>query len=164
MSLATLPRLSPAESRLLALALPLVAGVRLALWVLPSRTLLRWVRGLAVTPERAAGPQRPPTPVVVWAVEAAAKRIPRATCLTQAVAVQLLFRRYGYGAHLILGVGPSASGVRAHAWVERDGRVLIGGPESQGLVRLPELASARQMPTPRRTIARRETPHMRERR
>jgi hypothetical protein len=132
--------LSPPERTLLLSACVLVGIVRIFLWLFPSRVCLRFVRRLSdsrVGP-RPAGP--PTVERVTWAVGAASRRIPRATCLTQAVAAQLLLRRFGYASSLCLGVARGSKGeFLAHAWVERDGRVLIGGPQSLGFTRLPAL-------------------------
>jgi hypothetical protein len=63
-----------------------------------------------------------------WAVEAIAKRVlPDRPCLTQALALLLLLRRQGYTAELRIGVRPSEDKhLDAHAWIESEGRILIG--------------------------------------
>jgi hypothetical protein len=124
------------DSRVLALALPLVATVRLALWLLPSAAIVRLVRRLATSPERST-PGRPSLGEIVRSVEASSRRVPRASCLTQAVTAQLLLHHYGYGSTLCVGVAKEENGsFRAHAWVERGGRIVIGGEASRRLVRL----------------------------
>jgi len=75
------------------------------------------------------------------AVSRAARLVPRASCLTQALALQRLLSRRGLESSLFLGVDragqPSetprlrAKGFEAHAWVEWRGRVLIGGDISR---------------------------------
>ena len=53
-------------------------------------------------------------------------------CLPQALAAQLLLVRRGFPARLRLGVAKGDRGqVRAHAWMETDGRVVTGGSESE---------------------------------
>jgi len=132
----TYSRLSGSERRLLEASVLLVAAVRLLLWLLPSRLTLSVARSLVMVPERPST-ARPSLERIIWAIDAASRRIPQATCLTQAIAAQLLLRRYGYGARLCLGVAADGhGGFRAHAWVERDGTILIGGEESRGLSRL----------------------------
>lgn len=79
---------------------------------------------------------------MIWAVEAVARRIPRATCLTQAIAAKLLLGCIGDHVQLCLGVARTTDGaLRAHAWVERDGKAILGGEGIHSLVRLPELPS-----------------------
>lgn len=125
----------------------LVAVVRVALWMLPSRTILRALRRLD-----AAKPDEPvhhavPLNVIVWAVNAAAQRIPRATCLTRALAARILLRYFGYETRLCLGVAHNDDhSLRAHAWLEREGRVVLGGDGARALTRLPWLAEERRVP------------------
>jgi hypothetical protein len=130
-------------------ALPLVVTVRVALWVLSSRTILRLVSRLErwsggnVTARTRIGPS-----TIIWAVESVSRRIPRATCLTQAIAAKLLLRWSGLDAQLCLGVASSGDGsLRAHAWLEREGRPLLGGAGTKSLVRLPELPDRARIST-----------------
>lgn len=130
------------ERRLVLQAAPVVGIVRLLLWVLPSPLILRWMSRLAVGGRDRTAPAVP-IDTVIWAVEAVSRRIPRASCLTQAVAGQLLLHRHGYASKLCLGVARGAQGqFRAHAWLERRGVILIGGAESRLLTRLPDLADS----------------------
>ena len=47
--------------------------------------------------------------------------------MTRALALMLLLRRRGYPAELRIGVRPSGEDrLDAHAWVEGEGRILIG--------------------------------------
>lgn len=121
-------------------ALPLVLVVRLLLWILPSPIIVRWVRRAA---GGTAGTRVPSAPMlsVIWAIDAVSRRVPGASCLTQAVAAQLLLHRQGYDSKLCLGVGGTNGRFTAHAWVERRGRVLIGGEGASGLTRLPDIAN-----------------------
>lgn len=62
-----------------------------------------------------------------WAVLAASRLVPASTCLVQAIALQTLLARGGLASELRLGVSSSSTdGMAAHAWLEYDGRVLIG--------------------------------------
>jgi hypothetical protein len=141
-----LTALRSTERHLLLQAVPLVLAVRLLLWVLPSPVIIRWVRRLAGARRAGAAPTAP-IATVVWAVEAASRLIPRASCLTQAVAARLLLHRSGYDSQLCVGVGGASGRFTAHAWLERGGRVLIGGEAAHGLTRLPDLSGARRPPS-----------------
>ena len=67
----------------------------------------------------------------IWAVEASSRLVPKATCLTKALAARVLLTRLGYPAELRLGMVREKSGrVLAHAWIESEGRVVIGGNDS----------------------------------
>ena len=141
--LRTLLKLTKAERRLLATALPLVVVLRIALWVLPSPTILRMVRGLGRGRPGAPSLIAEPTSVT-WAVEAASRRVPGATCLTQALAAQLLLRRHGFDSQLRLGVARDIGGeFRAHAWLERQGRIVLGERGVHELTMLPDISHAR---------------------
>src|SRR5262249_37751526 len=131
--------LPPAERRLVVGAAGLLATVRVGLWVLP----FRWVHGALCafgSRRRFAGGDAPPVERIVWAVGAAACLVPRATCLVRALAAQALLARRGYASQLRLGASraPGRS-FEAHAWIERDGRVLIGGPVDPRYVPVPAL-------------------------
>ena len=77
---------------------------------------------------------------MIWAVEVVARRIPHATCLTQAIAAKLLLDFLGDHVQLCLGVAHNSGGaLRAHAWLERDGLALLGAMGVESLVRLPQL-------------------------
>ncbi len=52
--------------------------------------------------------------------------VPKATCLVQALAAQVLLTKHGHTADLQIGVS-QAKGFEAHAWLEFEGRVVLGG-------------------------------------
>ena len=66
-------------------------------------------------------------------VSLAGRRSPwRTTCLRQALLLWLFLARRGIVTELRLGVEKSTEGdLAAHAWVEHDGQVLIGGEDVQ---------------------------------
>lgn len=67
---------------------------------------------------------------MAWSVRRTANMVPMATCLTRAQALQIMLARRGLSTDLILGVARSASkDFLAHAWIEKDGQILIGGSE-----------------------------------
>jgi len=127
----------------LTVAAPMVVGVRLALWILPASAIVGFVSRLGRRSGSDASPHLTSASRMIWAVEAVARRVPYATCLTQAIAAKLLLDSLGEDVQLCLGVAHAASGAfRAHAWLERDGRALLGGAGIESLVRLPELPTA----------------------
>jgi hypothetical protein len=129
--------LPPAERRLILLALPLVAFVRATLWLVPFRLLRRWQARWAV-PKAGAATNEATIPQVVRAVTVASRVIPGATCLTQALAAQLLLARRGHTTTLRLGVGHGPQRrFAAHAWLEHEGRPIIGEFESGRYTPLP---------------------------
>jgi len=65
---------------------------------------------------------------LVWSVAVVSPYVPKTTCLAQALAAQLLLQRAGHQARLHIGVNYGIGGrLEAHAWVESQGRILIGG-------------------------------------
>lgn len=77
-------------------------------------------------PNRAADPadlQR-----VAWGVRNAARLVPLASCLTQALAAQFLLARAGHDCVLRIGVAQDESGkFTAHAWLLSADRLVVGG-------------------------------------
>lgn len=138
-SLAKLLALPAAERRLLLAAAGLLAAVRVGLWTLPFRSVYGAVRSRGPSARRAG---MPCAERIVWAVEVAARRLPRATCLVRALAAQALLARHGHASELRLGVARGAGrAFEAHAWLEANGQILIGGATRERYVPLPSLDS-----------------------
>ena len=122
--------MSSSERRLLLAGGVVVACVRLLLWLLPFKRLVWLIERTALRSARVAPVRlREDTHVrIAWSVTTAARYVPRATCLTQAMAAQWLFAWFGHPTLLRIGVvkGTDKS-LRAHAWLESEGRVVVGG-------------------------------------
>jgi hypothetical protein len=136
-----LTALDAADRRLLAESLFVVPMTRLALWLLPFRLVHR---GLAVATRRSLlrpRPQPRSPERITWAVQAVAARVPRASCLTQALAATLLLARHGQSATLRVGVAKNDDGtLRAHAWLESHGRAILGEPAPGAFIPFPPVA------------------------
>ena len=116
--------LTPQERSLLLRAVILVATVRVSLWTMPFRAVRKL---LAKSPATSVKLAAIPVKRLSWAVQAAARRIPAASCLTQAFALQHLLARAGHIAELHIGVAKDAArGFQSHAWVEYRGQILLG--------------------------------------
>jgi hypothetical protein len=107
-------------------ALGLVIVIRLGLWLLPFAMVRRLL--LALSRDNAGDTADwEEITVVVRAVRAASRFVPFASCLTQALAAQMLIRSRGQHSELKIGV---TRGEReqfaAHAWLETNGRIIIG--------------------------------------
>ena len=115
---------------LLAEAAGTLAAVSFALHALPFKRVIR------MGSVRLAN--RSPTATAhdcVWAVEAAARRVPwRAVCIQQGIAAQRMLRRRGIDAVLHYGIASrgAAAKLEAHVWVTVEGRPVIGGEEARG--------------------------------
>jgi hypothetical protein len=137
--------LDPVERRLVleAALLLLVARLGVRLWRLPTLQ-----RVLAQVPLPIAHRQTTvPLERLAWAVAAAARRVGPTTCLMDASAAYAMLTRRGYRAALRLGVRRDAERpgqLASHAWVECDGRVIVG--DTEGLGEYAVLASAEPEP------------------
>jgi hypothetical protein len=64
---------------------------------------------------------------VARAMRLTSRLVPGATCLTQALAAQILLGQRGYHLQLRIGVAKDGGGrLEAHAWLESQGMVVIG--------------------------------------
>lgn len=115
---------APAERGMVLQALLLLGLIRLGLRFLSFRRLqaILAVIGRPVMPGQQVSVYR-----LIWAVTAASGLMPSVKCLARALAAQTLLRRQGYEAELRLGVAKVGSSLVAHAWVESQGRVVMGG-------------------------------------
>lgn len=114
--------------------------IRLGLWLLPFRIIHRAVAARA---RRSATIAETSIEQITWAVAAAARRVPGASCLTQALAGTLLLAAAGHEATLRFGVTKDEGRLRAHAWIESEGRTVLGDPRTDSFVPLPPLAMPR---------------------
>jgi Transglutaminase-like superfamily len=113
---------------LLAEASTLVTIVNVALRLLPYRFLER-MNQVRVTATSSGTPAPVVPGKIGWAVQAVARRLPgKNACLVQALTAQAMLRRRGFPSDLRIGVaGRDPDGtIKAHAWVEYDGKVIVG--------------------------------------
>ena len=128
---------------LLVKAFLIVATIRLSLWVFPFPLVQRMAARLGRRSPRALEPLSATlVESRAWAVELVSGLVPRATCLTQALALQILLGRSGNPSQLRIGVAlDEGRRLLAHAWLESEGQVLIGGQDLARYTRLAELGS-----------------------
>ncbi|MBK6972771.1 MAG: lasso peptide biosynthesis B2 protein [Sterolibacteriaceae bacterium] len=113
----------------------LLLSVRFLLRVLPFPTvrpfLAKACRGSKGLPQFSAKK-------LAWSVATAGRFVPGGKhCLSQAITLQIFLTRRSYDSRVCFGVQrhPGAP-FMAHAWVEHDGEVLIGGENLGRFVRL----------------------------
>jgi Transglutaminase-like superfamily len=133
--------MSAPDRRLLLESAALLAIIRLGLWVLPFQTLRRFLTRIPPVPARRRQANHGSIGKVVAAVNLISRHFPTCTtCLTQALAIQVLLHRRGRPANLRIGVARGPAGqLQAHAWVESEARIIHGGIE--GLTRYTPLSS-----------------------
>jgi hypothetical protein len=113
---------------LLAIAALLLGLIRLGLWLLPCQTLLHLRATITCKAVTLPVPGHTTIDRVAWAVEVMSRYVPMTTCLSQALATQVLLGRLGHTTSLCVGVARNAAGqFEAHAWVQCEGRIVMGG-------------------------------------
>ena len=122
-------RLSSEQRRLLSRSVMLLTAASAAVALLPFRRALA-IGSVAICKH---GDAVDPFDCV-WAVEAAARRLPwRTMCIEKGLAVQRMLRQSGVDARLHYGARhhPLTKVLQAHVWVTVDGRAVIGGEEAK---------------------------------
>lgn len=79
---------------------------------------------------------------IIWAVNVSSKYMPgKVKCLARALTTEFLMNRLGYYPELRIGIAKGETGkLEAHAWIESQGKVLIG--------QLEDLARFQVLPLP----------------
>ena len=120
----------PARERFLYLQTWLLLfRIRMMLWMLPYQ---RW-RQVAANMIRIGNErnlERPTVDRLARAVKVMSRYVPGASCLTQALAAQTLLAHAGQRSQLRVGVTQNGGKLEAHAWVQVEGHVVIGGRQS----------------------------------
>jgi hypothetical protein len=105
-------------------ALLVIVLVRIGLWIIPSGLLGRWLHAAETPGEN--HPDWSTVHKIIRSVRSFSTYVPRATCLTQALSACVLLRLYSQNSSLKIGVEKRNEKFGAHAWVEVDGRIVIG--------------------------------------
>lgn len=117
--------LSPDDRWLLLRALVAVSKAWIAVRLLPPSAVLR---NTSAEIRLVAGRRSQTSERVAWAVTVAARYIPGSKCLVQALAGRNLLASYGFPSTIHIGVAKdSRNWLNAHAWVQVEGRAIIGG-------------------------------------
>jgi len=135
----TFAALSAAERRLVVEAALVAVVVRIGLGIAGPPALMRWLdryarwrAGRANDPaDRAADMQ---AGQVAWAIRSVGRRLPGSTsCLAEALSAAVMLRARGHAPEVRFGIKRRENRARplaAHAWVECDGRVVVGQIEN----------------------------------
>ncbi|MGP3696212.1 lasso peptide biosynthesis B2 protein [Rhodobacter sp. NSM] len=119
--------LTPAEARALWRAFTTVLRIRLAI----ARRRTDEVRAATAMLGAAGAAPAWELRVTAWSVRAAARLVPGATCLTQALAGQRILARKGYASTVRLSLpGGRGSDFRPHAWLISGNVITLGGSAS----------------------------------
>ena len=105
----------------------LLGLVRLGLWLVTFSRLRRFLVSIAHRANffyRCKSIEK-----LIWAVNVSSRYMPgNVKCLARALTTEVLLDCNGYSSSLRIGVAKEKTGkLEAHAWIESQGRVLIGG-------------------------------------
>jgi hypothetical protein len=115
------------DRRLLTQAALLLVVVWGGLRLLPFQRLCRLIAQVPATPATRSSDRGADIRPILWALDVASQYVPKATCLTRALALQVFLHRRGQASRLHIGVAKSQAHIlEAHAWVEYQGRVVLG--------------------------------------
>jgi Transglutaminase-like superfamily len=116
---------------------------RIALAMLPLRLARNTLWKLLIVSRTVrAAKRRRPEDIIGACIKAGRYSLVGSTCLSAALVGQALLSKHGHDASLCIGVKRNERGdFAAHAWLEREGRVAIGGPIDvvQSYTRLPSI-------------------------
>ncbi|UCI26264.1 lasso peptide biosynthesis B2 protein [Mesorhizobium sp. B2-8-5] len=116
--------LSGQEMLFLARCLTVVSAVRLALTLSSYNRVRSLVTRLDAGRDASIADLRR----VAWGVAAAARLVPGASCLTQALAGQYLLARQGSASKISIGIEKgTGSEFKAHAWLMSGNHIVLGG-------------------------------------
>ena len=116
--------LSGQEMLFLAHCLAVVSAVRLALTLSSYSHVRSLVTRLDARRDASIADLRR----VAWGVAAAARLVPGASCLTQALAGQYLLAREGNASKISIGIEKgTGSELKAHAWLMSGSHIVLGG-------------------------------------
>jgi hypothetical protein len=141
--LANFLRVSNSERWMLIKVTCLLGATWVALRIFPFQRVYRWMASASQPGNKRGDKNILDVGQVCIAVNKAGRYFLGAdSCFPQALAGEMLLKRNGYQANLRIGVIKHDDGsLRAHAWVESNGVVVIGGPIShvERYTPLPEL-------------------------
>lgn len=101
----------------------------MALLLIPFNWIFQRTGKLGCSGSRPARPFKH----ILESIETASGFVPGATCLVKALAARVLLARHGYRTECRLGVArhSKTDKIYAHAWLEYQGAVVMGGEVSQ---------------------------------
>lgn len=115
------------KKKLLGQSLFLVWIIRIGLWLFSFKSLDKWLSYFDSNNIDNAQANWTIINGVVRTVQACSRYVPYATCLTQALATRTLLQMKGQYSQLKIGVKKyEDEKFTAHAWIEVDGRIIIG--------------------------------------
>lgn len=119
-------KLTRSDQKLHLEVLLLMIKVRMMLWLMPFSSIKTYYSDV-----RPSGEKDKTVCKLSRSLKTVANYMP-GTCLTQALVGYSLLSRHGYSSLVKIGVGKSIEGeFEAHAWLEYEGRIIIGESEKE---------------------------------
>lgn len=120
--------LKGADRHLLLRTFLLLSSIRLGLWLLSFQTLQTLLARVSQPATSTVKLEPRSIGNIIWAVNLSSRYMPgQVKCLARALTTQVLMKQSHYTAELRIGVAKGESGkLEAHAWIEHQGRVVIG--------------------------------------
>lgn len=120
--------LKGADRHLLLRTFLLLSSIRLGLWLLSFQTLQKLLARVSQPATSTVKLEPRSIGNIIWAVNLSSRYMPgQVKCLARALTTQVLMKQSDYTAELRIGVAKGESGkLEAHAWIEHQGRVVIG--------------------------------------
>jgi hypothetical protein len=117
----------PAAERWLLIKAALSLGsIKLGMKLLPFRTVRSLTESLSRPTDWLPASDRFSAERIAWAVELVGRYVP-STCLSRALSAHILLARRGYPVLLHFGAVKEGDRFLAHAWLESEGRIIVGG-------------------------------------
>lgn len=127
MALRKFLQLETTEKLLILRSFFLVVTIRIVLWLVPVKRLQSLFTWNFEDSGEVSTSDWEQILRIVRSVRSVSRFVPKATCLTQALAASLLIRQIGQRSDLKIGVAKDDKArLIAHAWLEKDGRIILG--------------------------------------
>ena len=118
-------RLGYKEKMMILQAIFWLVYFRLGLWTMPTSWCKKWISRDG-EPPLPSGRDNSAANDIIRAVRECSRYVPQASCLTQALAAKTLLDRNGFQSLLKIGATRHGGKFEAHAWIEIDGRIVLG--------------------------------------
>jgi hypothetical protein len=126
--IAKLIHLDSSKRQLLISTFALLALVKLGLSIMSFKTLHRFMLKISYSQLKNQMPEQISLENIIWALNMSTHYIPGgAKCLARALTCRVFMSRYNYTSQLYIGVAKGEDeGLKAHAWIESQGQVVVG--------------------------------------
>ena len=102
-----------------------LCSMRIMIWIFPFHYLQNLIKKFSYKPKEYM-PHNIPLERLIQAVEIMSRYMPKSTCLTRALAAQMLLSQYRYTSNVKIGVSKENGEFEAHAWLEVDNKIILG--------------------------------------